>query len=281
MKDKAGQTRTYDEEGFRQRAACICFKDNTEQEILLITSSRSSTQWVIPGGGIEPLEDPGSAATREVWEEAGVKGQIVRFLGVFQNNERNHRTAVFELIVEEIADDWEESRVMGRRRHWFSIEEANDLLSKHKPLQQSYLKLFSKLKQEQLLSVQIPFLNISNDSTTCENGQQPSSYVVSETTAALETSSSVSSALENYIPFARRHDGRLYTMAKNSFYAFAPAHSTDISWSAMADVVATIYDNHSEPGKVDGEVPVTAKNGDNGRNCLTSTTSDDDEEKFL
>ena len=54
--------------------------------------------------------------------------------------------------------------LIGRRRHWFPIEEANKLLSMHKPLQQSYLKLFFKLKEEQLLSVQIPFLVIPDAS---------------------------------------------------------------------------------------------------------------------
>ena len=35
MKDKIGQPRTYDEEGFRQRAACICFKDKNEEEVIM------------------------------------------------------------------------------------------------------------------------------------------------------------------------------------------------------------------------------------------------------
>lgn len=258
MKDKIGQTRTYDEEGFRKRAACICFRDSNEEEILLITSSRSSSKWVIPGGGIEPHEDPGSAATREVWEEAGVKGRVVRFLGVFQNNERQHRTAVFELIVEEIADDWEESRVMGRRRHWFSIKEANDLLSLHKPLQQSYLKLFFKLKEERLLSVQIPSLIISESPA----GVTEQVESLQSSAATCEPSSPVSQALNNYIPFSRRRDGRLYTMAKNSYYAYAPAHSTDIEWPAIAAIVATIYEDIPESAPPDANAQEVEKNGD-------------------
>lgn len=275
MKDKVGQPRTYDDDGFRQRAACICFKDSNEEEILLITSSRSSSKWVIPGGGIEPQEDPGSAATREVWEEAGVKGQIVRFLGVFQNNERKHRTAVFELIVEEIADDWEESRVMGRRRHWFSIEEANDLLSMHKPLQQSYLKLFFKLKEEQLLSVQIPLLIIPESPTSFSDQDENSEDMLESSASSTEPSSPVSPALLNYIPFARRRDGRLYTMAKNSYYAYAPANSTDIAWSAIEAVVATVYEdipNRTSDENAQGD----AKMEENGCPILTTSTSEED-----
>ena len=36
---------------------------------------------MVPGGSIEPHEDPRSAAEREVCEESGVKGQILRCLG--------------------------------------------------------------------------------------------------------------------------------------------------------------------------------------------------------
>ena len=67
---------------------------------------------------------------------------------------------------------------LGRRRHWFSIEEANILLSKHKPLQQSYLKLFFKLKQEQLLSVRIPLLSAAIEPTENGTGQQERSVDV-------------------------------------------------------------------------------------------------------
>lgn len=244
----------------------------------MITSSRSSSKWVIPGGGIEPLEDPGSAATREVWEEAGVKGQVVRFLGVFQNNERKHRTAVFELIVEEIADDWEESRVMGRRRHWFSIEEANDLLSMHKPLQQSYLKLFFKLKEEHLLAVQIPLLVIPESSTTGTESEENLQTTSESSAASPEPSSPVSPALNNYLPFSRRRDGRLYTMAKNSYYAYAPANSTDIAWPAIEAVVATIYDDIPESAPADVNAQDAEKNGGNACPCATLATSTSEED---
>ena len=33
VKEKPNSIRTYDEEGYRRRAACLCFKDETEQEV--------------------------------------------------------------------------------------------------------------------------------------------------------------------------------------------------------------------------------------------------------
>ena len=49
-----------------------------------MTGSKDPDRWVVPGGGIEPTEDPVVAAIREVEEEAGVKGDLRRCLGVFE-----------------------------------------------------------------------------------------------------------------------------------------------------------------------------------------------------
>ena len=63
---KEKQTRTYDQDGFRKRAACICVRDSQEHEvhfphchigstiwptlqILLVTSSRATDHWIVPG----------------------------------------------------------------------------------------------------------------------------------------------------------------------------------------------------------------------------------------
>ena len=52
--------------------------------MLLVSTSRNPELWIIPGGGIEPTEEVQMAALREVLEEAGVKGQLDRCLGVFE-----------------------------------------------------------------------------------------------------------------------------------------------------------------------------------------------------
>lgn len=38
-------------------------------QVLLVSSSRYPDQWIVPGGGMEPEEEPGGAAVREVYEE--------------------------------------------------------------------------------------------------------------------------------------------------------------------------------------------------------------------
>ncbi|XP_056413559.1 diphosphoinositol polyphosphate phosphohydrolase 1 isoform X1 [Hyla sarda] len=112
--------------------------------VLLVSSSRYPDRWIVPGGGLEPDEEPSAAAAREVCEEAGVKGILGRLLGVFENFERKHRTFVYVLTVTEILEDWEDSVNIGRKRRWFSIEEAVRALQGHKPVQASY---FQSLRQ--------------------------------------------------------------------------------------------------------------------------------------
>lgn len=137
-----------------------------------MTSSRRPDSWIVPGGGVEPEEEPAATALREVREEAGVVGSLGRCLGVFevcfaqillisvffnivlssccrffknlfslifQNVEHKHRTQVWVMRVTEEMPEWEDSRAIGRKRKWFSIAEALIQLAQHKPVQRSYL----------------------------------------------------------------------------------------------------------------------------------------------
>lgn len=51
-----------------------------------MTSSRRPDNWIVPGGGVEPNEEPSCTAVREVLEEAGVVGTLGRCLGMFEVN---------------------------------------------------------------------------------------------------------------------------------------------------------------------------------------------------
>uniref|UniRef100_A0A4W5MBX6 diphosphoinositol-polyphosphate diphosphatase n=1 Tax=Hucho hucho TaxID=62062 RepID=A0A4W5MBX6_9TELE len=110
-------------------------------QVLLVSSSRHPDQWIVPGGGMEPEEEPCGAAVREVFEEAGVKGKLGRLLGVFeQNQDRKHRTYVYVLTVTETLEAWEDSVNIGRKREWFTVDEAIKVLQHHKPDHAEYLK---------------------------------------------------------------------------------------------------------------------------------------------
>ncbi|KAJ3612643.1 hypothetical protein NHX12_020910 [Muraenolepis orangiensis] len=110
-------------------------------QVLLVSSSRHPDQWIVPGGGMEPEEEPCGAAVREVFEEAGVKGKLGRLLGVFeQNQDRKHRTYVYVLTVTETLEAWEDSVNIGRKREWFTVDEAIKVLQSHKPVHAEYLR---------------------------------------------------------------------------------------------------------------------------------------------
>ncbi|XP_029520640.1 diphosphoinositol polyphosphate phosphohydrolase 1-like isoform X2 [Oncorhynchus nerka] len=151
MKIKSNQTRTYDGDGYKKRAACLCFRNESEEEVLLVSSIRHPGKWIVPGGGMEPEEEPNVAAVRE----AGVKGTLGRLLGIFENTDRKHRTYVYVLIVTEMLEDWEDSVNIGRKREWFNIEDARRVLQCHKPVQASY---FEALQQGSLSSNRTPLV---------------------------------------------------------------------------------------------------------------------------
>lgn len=62
-----------------QLAGCIILND--QEELLMLHRYQGRTQWELPGGKIEPLEHPQTAAQRELLEELGVKTHIDKELG--------------------------------------------------------------------------------------------------------------------------------------------------------------------------------------------------------
>src|SRR5690606_17923777 len=66
-------------------------------EILLI-QRRDDGCWAMPGGVVEVGESLAQAAERELWEEAGVRGQAPRLLGVFDTRLWPARTRMQQCI---------------------------------------------------------------------------------------------------------------------------------------------------------------------------------------
>ncbi len=101
-------------------------------EILLITS-RTKGNWIIPKGIIDYGLLPQESAIKEALEEAGVEGEISH-KGVAEYNvtkwEGICAVKVYLLKVTKIHDSWEEDSF--RKRLWVRLEEVENLVKKKK-----------------------------------------------------------------------------------------------------------------------------------------------------
>lgn len=63
---------------FRLAAYAVCIEDGR----ILLAHHVPSDAWTLPGGRVEPMEDPFDAVIREVAEETGYDAVVERLLGV-------------------------------------------------------------------------------------------------------------------------------------------------------------------------------------------------------
>ena len=103
-------------------------------EILLVTS-RDTGRWIVPKGWIEPGEDGATAALREAWEEAGIRGEISggapvgRFQYVKQRSKRGDVTCNVDVyLVRSVRTDKEWPEKSQRTRKWFPVASALELI---------------------------------------------------------------------------------------------------------------------------------------------------------
>lgn len=113
-------------------------------EVLLITS-RSRQDWVIPKGGICKGMSPSDSAAKEAWEEAGVIGQVnTHKLGYYKYRKRGntYRVNLFLLPVEIVLEDWPEASK--RERQWLDVNTAASLVK------EASLKRILKISQDKV-----------------------------------------------------------------------------------------------------------------------------------
>eukprot|EP00484_Ammonia_sp_Unknown_P011206 CAMPEP_0197076436 /NCGR_PEP_ID=MMETSP1384-20130603/212111_1 /TAXON_ID=29189 /ORGANISM="Ammonia sp." /LENGTH=333 /DNA_ID=CAMNT_0042515293 /DNA_START=49 /DNA_END=1051 /DNA_ORIENTATION=- len=122
----------YDTDGTRYQCVSVPFRLTQENkvEILMITS-RGKGDYIFPGGGWEIAESAAEAARREAFEEAGIRGSVVKQIVADQHytSDKGNKSRLwgFLLAVDKLEDEWPESE---RRRKWMSIDEAERALSK-------------------------------------------------------------------------------------------------------------------------------------------------------
>ncbi|KAJ8755867.1 hypothetical protein K2173_024412 [Erythroxylum novogranatense] len=130
------------EGGCRLVAGCIPFRyraydtnGDIESEKLvevLMINTPSGPGLLFPKGGWENDETVEEAAAREAIEEAGVRGEIMDFIGDYHFKSKTHqdeccpeglcKAAMFALLVKEELESWPEQST--RTRSWLTIPEA-------------------------------------------------------------------------------------------------------------------------------------------------------------
>jgi 8-oxo-dGTP pyrophosphatase MutT (NUDIX family) len=107
--------------------------DGGSVEVLLVTS-RETRRWIIPKGWPIKKLKPVTAAKREAYEEAGIRGEGGPLIGAFRyvkrmefGPDRPCQVDVFPLRVTEELDEWPE--MTERERRWFGPEAAAEAVA--------------------------------------------------------------------------------------------------------------------------------------------------------
>lgn len=85
----------------------VCLVINPKNELLLIKQYRypiHDWEWNLPGGGVDPSEDPSFAVEREIEEETGLKIESINKIGQFYPLSSCSTELVF-LFLAKVGDD--------------------------------------------------------------------------------------------------------------------------------------------------------------------------------
>jgi len=67
------------------RVGCSVVLLNEKKDSVLLTRRSDNGQWCLPGGRVDPGESVAEASLRELMEETGLEGRLVRLIGVYSD----------------------------------------------------------------------------------------------------------------------------------------------------------------------------------------------------
>mmetsp|Transcript_7522 Transcript_7522/g.22881 ORF Transcript_7522/g.22881 Transcript_7522/m.22881 type:complete len:195 (+) Transcript_7522:148-732(+) len=125
----------------KRRAGGLIVRGGLEDEqVLLVSSRKNPSLWIIPSGTVERGETACMAALREVSEEAGVACSLGDEIGVFHDDKSLALTSIFVMRVEKDKGEWE-NMDFGRQRKWWRLNDAvHKLKPRDRPPLREYLK---------------------------------------------------------------------------------------------------------------------------------------------
>ncbi|KAJ6934494.1 hypothetical protein NC651_009492 [Populus alba x Populus x berolinensis] len=163
---RTGRLQQRYEGGCRLVAGCIPYRfrdycedgdaDSAKVVEVLMINSPSGPGLLFPKGGWENDETAKEAAVREAIEEAGVRGDLMDFIGDYQFKSKTLqdeccpdglcKAAMYALFVKEELESWPEQST--RTRSWLTIPEAVDSC-RHKWMEEA-LKDFSSWLEDKM-----------------------------------------------------------------------------------------------------------------------------------
>jgi 8-oxo-dGTP pyrophosphatase MutT (NUDIX family) len=107
-------------------AGCVVYRNDGERVRFLVISSSTGEHWVLPKGHIDPGEATETTALRELEEETGVIGEIIRPLSV-QSFDMAGREVVIQYFLVRMTDIKEAQE--NRKLLWEELKDAREKLS--------------------------------------------------------------------------------------------------------------------------------------------------------
>jgi len=115
------------------KIGAIPFKITDDGLYILFVTSKTRKRWIFPKGNLKAKESRKKACKREAFEEAGVKGRVLKdfpITVVIGKSEKNkidlELVTYFPLYIHKKEKIWPEAKE--RDRIWFSLKEAKSLL---------------------------------------------------------------------------------------------------------------------------------------------------------
>ncbi|KAJ8505653.1 hypothetical protein OPV22_006539 [Ensete ventricosum] len=149
---RRGRTMQRYNSGCRLVAGCIPYRfrktdkpslGDIDQAIeVMVVSSQKGRELMFPKGGWELDESMQAAASREAFEEAGVRGRFEGKLGKWPSKEQDKIHHMFAMRVTEVLPQWPEMNA--RERKWVSVGEAREVC-KHAWMREALDKLHELL----------------------------------------------------------------------------------------------------------------------------------------
>jgi len=140
---------------FQTSSGGVLFRREREQISIVLIARRDRSIWCLPKGIIEPDETAEEAAEREVAEETGLKGEIIRKIGEVnywfhskRDKARYYKTVHF-FLMRYLSGDTADHDHEAEEAKWFPINRVLDVMTfeNERTIVNKALKMLKELKE--------------------------------------------------------------------------------------------------------------------------------------